>query len=83
MNHLKMRILDFDNIVHHHGFDSWKHFKFLHDSTIEIKIKSICKLLGQNGELRIFVNTLLDMMSNMSQYKKELTLLLNWIIGGK
>ncbi|XP_012260552.2 TELO2-interacting protein 1 homolog [Athalia rosae] len=74
-------IKDFDNIIHHHGFDSWKHFKFLRDSAIEIKIKNICRLIGENGDLKILVDTILDMMLNMSQYRKELTLLLNWIIG--
>ncbi|XP_046603137.1 TELO2-interacting protein 1 homolog [Neodiprion virginianus] len=74
-------IKDFDNIVHHHGFDSWRHFKFLRDSIAETKVITVCRLLGENGDMKILVDTILDMMSNMTQYRKELTLLLNWIIG--
>ncbi|XP_074104197.1 telo2 interacting protein 1 [Cotesia typhae] len=59
---------------------SWKKFKFIRDSTTEEKLILICSLLSSLGELSILVNSIFELITDMPHYRKELTLLLNWML---
>ncbi|XP_043272166.1 TELO2-interacting protein 1 homolog [Venturia canescens] len=59
--------------------DLWKSFKFIRDKLTEEKFLFICKLLGELGDLSLLVDSIFDLSSEMPQYRKELTLILNSI----
>ncbi|XP_011306395.1 TELO2-interacting protein 1 homolog isoform X2 [Fopius arisanus] len=57
---------------------SWKKFKFILDPAVLDKLIGICKLMGELGDVYILVDSIIELMSDIPQYQKELTLLLNW-----
>ncbi|XP_008557642.1 TELO2-interacting protein 1 homolog [Microplitis demolitor] len=59
---------------------SWKKFKLIRDSTTEDKLILICNLLSTLGDLSLLVDRIFDLMTDMPHYRKELILLLNWIL---
>ncbi|XP_011264133.1 TELO2-interacting protein 1 homolog isoform X3 [Camponotus floridanus] len=77
---LTINMKDLDDPVYFYGSNSWKQFKFIKNSSCREKLVAICKLLGEFGDCRILVDTILELMSDASQHRKELTLLLNWIL---
>lgn len=78
---LTTNMKDLDDPTYFYRSDSWKKFKFIKNSSCRDKLVTICKLLGEFGDFRILVDTILELMSDASQHRKELTLLLNWILG--
>ncbi|XP_050465415.1 TELO2-interacting protein 1 homolog isoform X1 [Cataglyphis hispanica] len=75
---LTTNMKDLDDPAYFYGSDSWKQFKFIKNNSCREKLITICKLLGEFGDFRILVDTILELMSDASQHRKELTLLLNW-----
>ncbi|XP_014469143.1 PREDICTED: TELO2-interacting protein 1 homolog [Dinoponera quadriceps] len=73
-------VRDLDDPAYFYGSDSWKQFKFIKNSLCKQKIVGICKLLGYLGDLNILVDAILELMSDVPLYRKELSLLLNWIV---
>lgn len=78
---LTTNMRDLDDPAYFYGSNSWKQFKFIKNSSCREKLVAICKLLGEFGDCRILVDTILELMSDAPQHRKELTLLLNWILG--
>ncbi|XP_029161251.1 TELO2-interacting protein 1 homolog isoform X2 [Nylanderia fulva] len=76
---LTINMKDLDNPAYYYGSDSWKQFKFIKSNSCKEKLIVICKLLGEFGDFRILIDTILELMSD-KQYRKELSLLLNWIL---
>ncbi|KMQ96596.1 telo2-interacting protein 1-like protein, partial [Lasius niger] len=77
---LTANMKDLDDPAYFYGSDSWKQFKFIKNSSCREKLVAICKLLGEFGDFRILVDTILELMSDAPQHRKELSLLLNWIL---
>ena len=75
-------LLGIDDVVQYSNMRSWKQYKFINSSSIENKLMAVCKLLGELGDFEVLVDTLLKLIFDMQQYRKELTLLLNWIVKG-
>lgn len=78
---LTANMKDLDDPAYFYGSDSWKQFKFIKSNSCREKLVTICKLLGEFGDFRILVDTILELMSDAPQHRKELSLLLNWILG--
>lgn len=76
-------VKDLDDPAYFYGSDSWRQFKFITNSSCKEKIVGICKLLGQFGNSNILIDTILEFMSDAPLHRKELSLLLNWILGNK
>lgn len=74
-------VKDLDDPAYFYGSDSWRQFKFIKNNSCKEKLIAICKMLGELGDFRILVDAILELMSDVSQYRKELILLLNWILG--
>lgn len=70
-----------DDPAYFYGSNTWREFKFIKANTCKEKLVVICQLLGEFGDARILIDTVCELMSDMPQYRKELTLLLNWILG--
>ncbi|XP_063987707.1 TELO2-interacting protein 1 homolog isoform X2 [Diachasmimorpha longicaudata] len=62
----------------HLSTTSWIKFKFILDSIVRDKLIGVCKLLGGLGDVDILIDSIIQLMSDMPHYQKELTLLLNW-----
>lgn len=62
----------------HLSIKSWKKFKYIQEP-VHHKLIIICQLLGELGDAYIIVDSIIQLMSDMPQYQKELTLLLNWV----
>ncbi|KAK9303011.1 hypothetical protein QLX08_005183 [Tetragonisca angustula] len=75
-----INVKDLDDPAYSYGSHLWRQFKFIQNNACEARVIAICKYLGEFGDLRILVDTILDLMLNASQHKKELILLLNWIM---
>ncbi|KAG7213128.1 hypothetical protein KM043_002445 [Ampulex compressa] len=75
-----VNVKDLDESAYIYGPHSWQQFKFMQHNLCVKKLFAICKLLGELGDLRILVDNIIKLMSEMPHYKKELILLLNWII---
>ncbi|XP_012531275.2 TELO2-interacting protein 1 homolog isoform X1 [Monomorium pharaonis] len=73
-------VKDLDDPAYFYGSDLWKQFKFIKNSSCKEKLIVICKLLGEFGDFRILIDTILELMMDASQHRKELSLLLNWIL---
>ena len=71
-----------DEMVHYSSSHSWRQFKFINSSSAENKLIAICNLMSELGNFEILVDTFLKLMYDMPQHKKELILLLNWIVKG-
>ncbi|XP_043474173.1 TELO2-interacting protein 1 homolog isoform X2 [Leptopilina heterotoma] len=69
-----------DNIHYTNCHSSWRQFKFINSSSAEKKLMIICQLLGELGDFEILIDTFLKLMFDIPQYRKELTVLLNWIV---
>lgn len=76
-------VKDLDNSTHHSPIPSWRQFKFIQNINCKEKIFTICELLGTYGDLRIFIDSILQAMINIPEHKKELIFLLNFILNGK
>ncbi|XP_076766159.1 telo2 interacting protein 1 [Xylocopa sonorina] len=74
-----VNVKDFENPTNSYGPHFWKRFKFIQNNTCEAKVVAICKYLGEFGDLRILVDTILGLIFDVSHHTKELILLLNWI----
>ncbi|CAL7933906.1 unnamed protein product [Xylocopa violacea] len=74
-----VNVKDFENPTNSYGPHLWKRFKFIQNNTCEEKVVTICKYLGEFGDLRILVDTIFGLIFDVSQHTKELILLLNWI----
>lgn len=61
---------------------SWKQFKFLFDTTPEEKLNGLFRILGELGDHKILVDSILKMTLEMPKFRKELTLILNAILEG-
>ncbi|XP_019889129.1 TELO2-interacting protein 1 homolog isoform X2 [Ooceraea biroi] len=75
-----VNVKDLDDPAYFYGSNSWRQFKFIKDNSCKEKLVVICKLLGELGDVGILVDTIFELMSDMRQYRKELSLLLNWIL---
>ncbi|XP_032676301.1 TELO2-interacting protein 1 homolog isoform X2 [Odontomachus brunneus] len=73
-------VKDLDAPAYFYGSDAWRQFKFITNSSCKEKIVEICKLLGHFGNFNILVDTILELMSDAPSHRKELSLLLNWIL---
>lgn len=67
----------------YNSLHTWKRFKFIRETSTEEKLTLVCKLLGELGDLALLVDSIFELMSEMPTYRRELTLLLNWISTGK
>lgn len=74
-------VKELDDPAYFYGSDSWRQFKFIKNNLCKEKLVIICKLLGEFGDFRILIDTILELMIDASQHRKELSLLLNWILG--
>nr|XP_012231715.1 PREDICTED: TELO2-interacting protein 1 homolog [Linepithema humile] len=74
-------VKDLDDPAYFYGSDSWRQFKFIKSSLCKEKLVAICKLLRELGDFRILVDNILELMSDAPQYRKEFSLLFNWILG--
>lgn len=74
-------VKDLDDPAYFYGSDSWKQFKFIKSNLCKEKLVTICKLLREFGDFRILIDTILELMMDAPQHRKELSLLLNWILG--
>lgn len=74
-------VKDLDDPAYFYGSDSWRQFKFIKNNLCKEKLVTICKLLGEFGDFRILIDTILEFMMDAPQHRKELSLLLNWILG--
>lgn len=74
-------VKDLDDPAYFYGSDSWRQFKFIKNNLCKKKLVAICKLLGESGDFRILIDTILELMMDSLQHRKELSLLLNWILG--
>jgi len=74
-------VKDLDDPAYFYGSDSWRQFKFIRNSLCKEKLVAICKLLGEFGDFRILIDTILELMMDAPQHRKELSLLLNWLLG--
>lgn len=70
-----------DDLVYYYRSNSWKEFKFIKSNPCQEKLVVICKLLGKFGDFRILIDAILELMSDAAEHRKELNLLLNWILG--
>ncbi|KOX73245.1 TELO2-interacting protein 1 like protein [Melipona quadrifasciata] len=75
-----VNVKDLDDPAYSYGPHLWRQFKFIQNNACEARVIAICKYLGEFGDLRILVDTILDLMLNAPQHIKELILLLNWIM---
>ncbi|XP_043802016.1 TELO2-interacting protein 1 homolog [Apis laboriosa] len=75
-----INIKDLDDPTYSYGSNLWKRFKFIQTNACELKFITICKYLGEFGDLRILIDNIFSLMFNVPQCRKELILLLNWII---
>lgn len=73
-------VKDLNDPAYFYGSDSWRQFKFIKNSSCKEKLVAICKLLGEFGDFKILIDTILELMMNAPQHRKELNLLLNWIL---
>lgn len=77
-----INVKDLDDPTYSYGSNLWKRFKFIQTNACELKFITICKYLGEFGDLRILIDNIFSLMFNVPQCRKELILLLNWIIYG-
>ncbi|XP_054002777.1 TELO2-interacting protein 1 homolog [Hylaeus anthracinus] len=75
-----INVKDLEDPAYSYGSHLWRRFKFIQNKSCEEKVVAICKYLGKFGDLRILVDTILGLILDVPQHKKELFLLLNWII---
>ncbi|KZC03991.1 TELO2-interacting protein 1 like protein, partial [Dufourea novaeangliae] len=75
-----VNVKDLEDPAYSYGTHLWRRFKFIQNRSCEDKVIVICKYLAEFGDLRIFVDTILDLILEVPQHKKELFLLLNWIL---
>ncbi|XP_076655997.1 telo2 interacting protein 1 isoform X2 [Halictus rubicundus] len=73
-------VKDLEDPAYFHGSNLWRRFKFIQNRSCEEKVVTICKYLGKFGDLRLLVDTIFGLILDVPQHKKELFLLLNWII---
>ncbi|XP_070516435.1 TELO2-interacting protein 1 homolog isoform X2 [Cardiocondyla obscurior] len=73
-------VKNLDNPAYFYGSDLWRQFKFIRNNLCKEKLVTICKLLGECGDFKILIDTILELMNDTSQHRKELSLLLNWIL---
>ncbi|XP_043265023.1 TELO2-interacting protein 1 homolog isoform X1 [Colletes gigas] len=75
-----VNVKDLEDPAYSYGPHLWRRFKFIQNNSCEEKVVAICKYLGEFGDIRILVDTILGLTLDAPQHKKELFLLLNWII---
>ncbi|XP_076173540.1 telo2 interacting protein 1 [Ptiloglossa arizonensis] len=75
-----VNVKDLEDPAYSYGSHLWRRFKFIQNNSCKEKVIAICKYIGKFGDLRILVDTILGLILNVPQHKKELFLLLNWII---
>ncbi|XP_076672914.1 telo2 interacting protein 1 [Andrena cerasifolii] len=75
-----VNVRDFEDPAYLYGSHLWRRFKFIQNDLCEEKVIAICKYLGKFGDLRILVDTILGLTFDVPQHRKELILLLNWIL---
>ncbi|XP_011504776.1 PREDICTED: TELO2-interacting protein 1 homolog [Ceratosolen solmsi marchali] len=73
--------IDFDDTVYHEAAYSWKQHKFLFNSTCVEKLNCIFRILGEFGDHKLLVDSILKMILELPKFKKELILMLNVILG--
>ncbi|XP_071560597.1 TELO2-interacting protein 1 homolog isoform X1 [Temnothorax nylanderi] len=73
-------VKDLDDPAYFYGSDSWRQFKFIKNNSCKEKLVTICRLLGEFGDIRILIDTILELMMDAPQHRKELSLLLNWVL---
>ncbi|KAG5320074.1 TTI1 protein, partial [Acromyrmex heyeri] len=73
-------VKNLDDPAYFYGSDSWRQFKFIKSNLCKEKLITICKLLREFGDLRILIDTILELMMDVPQHRKELSLLLNCIL---
>lgn len=78
-----VNVKDLEDPAYSYGSHLWRRFKFIQNNACEEKVIAICKYLGEFGDLRILVDNILGLIVDVPQHRKELILLLNWIINGK
>jgi hypothetical protein len=61
---------------------SWKQYKFLFDSACVAKLNCIFRILGELGDNKMLVDSILKMILEVPKFKKELILMLNIILEG-
>lgn len=74
-------VKDLGDPAYLYGSDSWIQFKYIKSSLCKQRIDRICRLLGTLGDFNILADVILELMSDAPSYRKELSLLLNWISG--
>ncbi|CAK9829945.1 TELO2-interacting protein 1 homolog [Anthophora retusa] len=75
-----VNVKDLEDPAYSYGSHLWRRFKFIQNNACEAKVVAICKYLGEFGDLRILVDAIFCLIFDASQHRKELILLLNWII---
>nr|XP_033325327.1 TELO2-interacting protein 1 homolog isoform X1 [Megalopta genalis] len=73
-------VKDLEDPAYYYGSHLWRRFKFIQNNSCEEKVIVLCKYLGKFGDLKILVDTICSLIVDIPQHKKELFLLLNWII---
>lgn len=74
-------VKDLDDPAYHYGSNSWRQFKFIKSNLCKDKLLIICQVLRESGDFRVLVDAILELMSDAPRHRKELTLLLNLILG--
>lgn len=77
-----VNVKDLEDPAYSYGSHLWRRFKFIQNNSCEEKVVTICKYLGKFGDLSILIDTVLELMFDVPQHRKELILLLNWILHG-
>ncbi|OAD52266.1 TELO2-interacting protein 1 like protein [Eufriesea mexicana] len=75
-----VNVKDLEDPAYSYGSYLWRRFKFIQSSVCEAKVIAICKYLGEFGDFRILIDTIFGLIFDVPQHKKELILLLNWMI---
>ncbi|XP_078041858.1 telo2 interacting protein 1 isoform X2 [Augochlora pura] len=73
-------VKDLEDPAYYYGSHLWRRFKFIQNNSCEEKVIVLCQYLGKFGDLKILVDTICSLIVDIPQHKKELFLLLNWII---
>ncbi|OXU30926.1 hypothetical protein TSAR_001893 [Trichomalopsis sarcophagae] len=71
---------NFEDSMYQGVSHSWKQFKFLFDVATSDKLYTIFRILGEFGDHKTLVDSILKMSLDVPKFKKELTLILNTIL---
>ncbi|XP_076226643.1 telo2 interacting protein 1 isoform X2 [Nomia melanderi] len=75
-----VNVKDLEEPAYSFGSHLWRRFKFIQNRSCEEKVVIICKYLGKFGDIKLLVDAIFRLILDIPQHKKELFLLLNWII---